>query len=192
MELKGSKTATNLITAFAGESQARNRYTYFASKARTEGFVQVADIFEETANHEREHAKRLFKFMTGGEQGIAAAAAFPFGPIATTAENLKESAAGERHEHETMYPEFAEVAQKEGFDDIADAMRHIAVAERYHEKRYLALRKNILDGTVFKKAKSVTWRCRNCGYNHEGSEAPKVCPACAHPQAHFEVLCENY
>lgn len=190
MDLKGSKTARNLMNAFAGESQARMRYTYYASKAKSEGYVQMSAIFEETANHEKEHAKRLFKFMTGGSQEFTDS--FPFGVIGTTADNLKESAAGEHHEAFEMYPNFAKIAKEEGFDDIADAMLHIAEAEKYHERRYLALRQNILDGTVFKKAKSIAWRCRNCGYNHQGDEAPKMCPACAHPQAHFEVLCENY
>ncbi|MDR1611662.1 MAG: rubrerythrin family protein [Planctomycetota bacterium] len=190
MELKDSKTAQNLMTAFAGESQARNRYTYFSGKARAEGYVQIADIFEETAGHEREHAKRLFKFMTGGEQEISAA--YPFGVIGSTIDNLQGSADGERHEYTVMYPDFAKVADGEGFAEIADAMRHIAVAEQYHERRYLALKKNLLEGTAFRKAQPVKWRCRNCGYMHDGEEAPKKCPACAHPQAHFEVLCENY
>lgn len=190
MDLKGSKTAQNLMAAFAGESQARMRYTYYASKAKADGYVQISAIFEETANHEKEHAKRLFKFMTGGMQEITAA--FPFGVIGKTEDNLQESASGEHHEAFEMYPDFAKVAKEEGFDDIADAMLHIAEAEKYHERRYLALRQNILGGTVFKKTAPVKWRCRNCGYNHEGDEAPKTCPACAHPQAHFEVLCECY
>jgi len=190
MDLKGSKTAKNLMCAFAGESQARNRYTFYASKAKAEGYVQISAIFEETANHEKEHAKRLFKFMTGGKQEITDS--FPFGVIAATADNLQESAAGEHHEAFEMYPDFAKIAKEEGFDDVADCMLHIAEAEKYHEHRYLALRKNIQDGTVFKKAQPIAWRCRNCGYNHTGAEAPKICPACAHPQAHFEVLCENY
>lgn len=190
MDLKGSKTAKNLMNAFAGEAQARNRYTYYAAKAKAEGFVQISAIFDETANHEKEHAKRLFKFMTGGKQEFTDA--FPFGVIASTAENLKESADGEHHEAFEMYPGFAKIAKEEGFDDIADCMMHIAEAEKYHERRYLEVRQNILDGTVFKKAEAVTWRCRNCGYNHTGNEAPGVCPACAHPQAHFEVLCEKY
>lgn len=190
MDLKGSKTARNLMNAFAGEAQARNRYTYYASKAKAEGFVQISAIFEETANHEKEHAKRLFKFMTGGSQEFTDS--FPFGVIAATADNLQESASGEHHEAFEMYPNFAKVAKEEGFDDIADCMLHIAEAEKYHERRYLALRENILAGTVFKKAESITWRCRNCGYNADGAEAPAKCPACAHPQAHFEVLCEKY
>lgn len=190
MDLKGSKTAKNLMTAFAGESQARMRYTYYASKAKNEGYVQISAIFEETANHEKEHAKRLFKFMTGGEQEIAAA--FPFGMIESTEHNLEHAAAGEHYEAFEMYPNFAKVARDEGFATIADCFEHIGIAERYHEHRYLALRKNILENTVFKKPSKITWRCRNCGYNHEGDEAPATCPACAHPQAHFEVLCENY
>jgi rubrerythrin len=190
MELKGSKTETNLMAAFAGESQARNRYAFFASAARKEGFVQVADIFEETANQEKEHAKRLFKFMTGGEAEITGA--FPFGVIGETAANLKSAAAGENHEWTAMYPEFAKTAREEGFDEIAAVMEAIAVAERQHEKRYLELAANIEKGKVFKKDSAVVWRCRNCGYLHEGTEAPSVCPACAHPQAHFEVLAENW
>lgn len=190
MELKGSQTEKNLMTAFAGESQARNRYTYFASKARKDGYVQMADIFEETANQELEHAKRLFKFMTGGEAEVAAA--FPFGVIGETTDNLKAAAAGENHEWTTMYPAFAKTARDEGFDEIADAMEAIAVAEKQHEKRYLALAKNIDKGKVFKKDRPVVWRCRNCGYLHEGPQAPDICPACAHPQAHFELLGENW
>jgi len=190
MELKGSRTEKNLMAAFAGESQARNRYTYFAGQARKDGYVQISAIFEETANQEKEHAKRLFKFMTGGEAEITAA--FPFGTIGETAENLKAAAAGENYEWTTMYPEFAEVAREEGFDEIAGAMEAIAVAEKQHEKRYLALAKNIAEGTVFKKDAPVVWRCRNCGYLHEGPEAPEACPACDHPQAHFELLGENW
>ncbi|WP_304643072.1 rubrerythrin [Pseudomonas sp.] len=188
--LKGTKTERNLLCAFAGESQARNRYTFFAGKARKEGFVQIADIFEETANQEREHAKRLFKFLEGGEVEIQAA--FPAGVIGSTAENLKASAAGEHHEWENMYPEFAGIAREEGFDMIANVFQAIAVAEKQHEKRYLGLLASVEAATVFKKDKKVVWRCRNCGYLHEGDEAPKVCPACAHPQAHFELLAENW
>ena len=189
-DLKGTRTETNLLTAFAGESQARNRYTYFAGKARKEGFVQIAEIFEETANQEKEHAKRLFKFLEGGEVEIRAA--FPAGVIGTTAENLKASAAGEHDEWESMYPRFAAVAREEGLGPIADVFEAIAVAEKQHERRYLGLLANVEAGTVFKKDKKVVWRCRNCGYLHEGDEAPKVCPACAHPQAHFELLAENW
>jgi len=190
MDLKGSQTERNLLTAFAGESQARNRYTYFASAAKKEGYVQMADIFAETADQEKEHAKRLFKFLEGGEVEIAAA--FPAGVIGTTAENLKAAAGGEHHEWSEMYPGFAEVAHQEGFGAIAAVFTSIAVAEKQHEKRYLDLLANIENGTVFKKPKPVVWRCRNCGYLHEGTEAPGSCPACAHPQAHFEVLGENW
>jgi len=190
MELKGSNTEKNLMAAFAGESQARNRYTYFAKAARKEGFVQIAKIFEETADQEREHAKRLFKFMTGGDVEITGS--FPFGIIGKTVDNLKSAAAGEHYEHTTMYPDFAKVAKEEGFDDIADALKSIAVAEKQHEKRYLDLAKNIEDGKVFKRDEPVVWRCTNCGYIHKGTEASELCPACAHPQAHFEILGENW
>ena len=190
MELKGSQTEKNLLAAFAGESQARNRYSYFASQAKKEGYVQIAAIFEETANQEKEHAKREFKFLKGGEVEITAA--FPAGEIGTTMENLKAAAAGEHYETTQMYPEFADVAEKEGFNDIATVFRNIAVAEKRHEERYLALAKNIADGVVFKREKPVRWVCRNCGYVHEGPEAPGVCPACAHPQAYFELEATNY
>jgi rubrerythrin len=190
MDLKGSQTEKNLLTAFAGESQARNRYSYFASKAKKEGYVQISHVFEETANQEKEHAKRLFKLLEGGEVEIQAS--FPAGMIASTAENLKEAAGGENYEWTEMYPGFARVAEEEGFDEIADIFRSIAVAEKQHEKRYLGLLKNFENGTVFKKDQPVVWRCRNCGYLHEGDEAPEICPACAHPQAHFELLCENW
>jgi rubrerythrin len=190
MDLKGTQTEVNLMTAFAGESQARNRYTYYAGKARKEGYVQISDIFAETADQEKEHAKRLFKLMTGGEADISAA--FPFGVIGRTVDNLKAAAAGENHEHTCMYPEFAKVAREEGFSEIGDVFSAIAVAEKQHEKRYLALASNIEGAAVFKKDAPVVWRCRNCGFIHEGEEAPKVCPACAHPQAHFEVLAENW
>ncbi len=189
-DIRGTRTEKNLLTAFAGESQARNRYTYFASKAKKEGFVQIAHIFEETANQEKEHAKRLFKFLKGGEVEIQAA--FPAGVIGNTAGNLKAAAGGEHYEWESMYPEFAKVAREEGFDAIAKVFEAIAVAEKQHEKRYLGLLKNVDTGTVFKKEKKVVWRCRNCGYLHEGEEAPDVCPACTHPQAHFELLAENW
>ncbi len=188
--LKGTETEKNLLTAFAGESQARNRYTYFSSQARKEGFVQISKIFEETADQEREHAKRLFKFLEGGEVEIQAG--FPAGKIGTTAENLEAAAAGENHEYSEMYPGFAKVAEKEGFEDIGDVFRAIAVAERQHEKRYLDLRANIANDRVFKRDEKVVWRCLNCGYLHEGTEAPELCPACAHPQAHFELLAENW
>ena len=190
MELQGSQTEKNILTAFAGESQARNRYTYFTSKAKKEGLVQISDIFAETANQEKEHAKRLFKLLKGGEVEIAAA--FPGGVIGTTAENLKAAAGGEHYEWTEMYPGFAEVAREEGFDLIATIFESIAVAEKQHEKRYNELRANIEAGRVFKRDEPVVWRCRNCGYLHEGSEAPETCPACAHPQAHFELLGENW
>ena len=190
MALKGSKTEKNLLTAFAGESQARNRYTYAAGKARKEGYVQIADIFEETANQEKEHAKRFFSQLEGGEVEIQAA--FPAGVVGTTAENLQAAAGGENHEWTEMYPGFAKVAREEGFEAIAMIFEAIAVAEKQHEKRYRGVLANIEGGTVFKKAGSVVWRCRNCGYVHEGPEAPGACPACAHPQAHFELLGENW
>jgi rubrerythrin len=189
-DLKGTQTEKNLLTAFAGESQARNRYTYFASQAKKEGYVQISEIFTETANQEKEHAKRLFKLLQGGEVEITGA--FPAGTIASTVENLKEAAAGENHEYTEMYPDFAKVAKEEGFDDIADIFTAIAVAEKQHEKRYLELAANVEAGRVFKRESAVVWRCRNCGYLHEGSEAPSVCPACDHPQAHFELLGENW
>ncbi len=190
MKLKGSQTEKNLLAGFAGESQARNRYTYFASQARKEGHEQMAAIFEETANQEKEHAKREFKFLEGGAAEITAS--FPAGVIGDTLSNLKAAAAGEHYEHTEMYPGFAEVAEKEGFAQIAEAFRNIAVAEKRHEQRYLALAKNMTDGTVFKRSESVRWVCRNCGYVHEGPEAPEVCPACAHPQSHYELEATNY
>ncbi len=190
MELKASQTEKNLLTAFAGESQARNRYTYFASQAKKEGYEQIRAIFEETANQEKEHAKREFKFLEGGEVEIGAA--FPAGVIGSTIDNLKAAAAGEHYETTEMYPEFAEVAKKEGFPEIAEVFRNIAVAEKRHEDRYLALVKNIEEGKVFKKDAPIRWVCRNCGYVHEGPEAPEECPACAHPQAYFELEATNY
>ena len=169
-DLKGTQTEKNLLTAFSGESQARNRYTYFASQAKKEGYVQISDIFTETANQEKEHAKRLFKLLQGGEVEITGA--FPAGTIAMTMENLKEAAAGENYEHTEMYPGFAKIAKEEGFADIADIFKAIAVAEKQHEKRYLELAANIDAGRVFKRDAPVVWRCRNCGYLYEGSEAP--------------------
>lgn len=188
--LKGTRTEKNILTAFCGESQARNRYTYFASQAKKDGFVQIQHIFEETANQEKEHAKRLFKLLEGGEVEISAA--FPAGVIGTTAENLQEAAAGENYEHTTMYPEFAVTAREEGFANIADIFMAIANAEKQHEKRYKDLLANIESGRVFKRNEAATWRCRNCGYLHDGEEAPEICPACAHAQAHFELLGENW
>jgi rubrerythrin len=189
-DLKDSKTAANLMTAFAGESQARNRYTFFAARAREEGYMQMADIFEETADHELEHATRLFSFMAGSEQKIAAS--FPFGVVGETVDNLKAAAEGERYEWESMYPEFARVAREEGFDVVANVMINIAVAEKYHERRYLALRNDILGDAVFKKPAPVVWRCSKCGFLHEGTEAPRACPACGQHYSYFEVLAENY
>ena len=190
MELKGSKTEKNLLAAFAGESQARNRYTYFASQAKKEGYVQIAAIFEETANHEKEHAKRLFKFLQGGDVEITAA--FPAGTIGSTLENLKAAAAGEHHENTEMYPEFARIAREEGFDAIAVVFESIAKAEVGHEQRFLGLAENIEKDRVFKREESKVWRCRNCGFIFEGPEAPKQCPACAHPQAQFELYVTNW
>ena len=188
--IKGTQTEKNILTAFCGESQARNRYTYFSKQAKKEGFVQIAGIFEETANHEKEHAKRLFKLLEGGE--IEITGAFPAGVIGTTVDNLAEAAGGENYEWTTMYPGFAQVAREEGFDHVAYVFESIAVAEKQHEKRYLALKGNIEGGWVFKRDESVTWRCLNCGYLYEGTEPPEMCPACAHPQAHFELLGENW
>ncbi len=188
--LKGTRTEKNILTAFAGESQARNRYTYYAKQAKKEGYVQISNFFEETANHEKEHAKRLYKFLEGGEVEITGS--FPAGKIGTTAENLKGAAGGENHEWTTMYPEFAAIAEEEGFPEIAAVMKSIAKAEKMHETRYLALLANIEASKVFKKDQPVKWKCNNCGYIHEGTEAPETCAACAHPKAHFEVLGENY
>jgi rubrerythrin len=188
--VKGTQTEKNLITAFAGESQARNRYTYAAGQARKEGFIQIALIFEETANQEKEHAKRFFKFLEGGEAEVAAA--FPAGVIGCTADNLSAAAAGEHHEWSSMYPGFAAVARKEGFEAVALQFEAISVAEKQHEKRYNDLLANVKAGRVFRKDRKVVWRCLNCGYLHEAEEAPKSCPACAHPQAYFELLGENW
>ncbi len=188
--LKGTRTEKNILTAFAGESQARNRYTYYAAKAKKEGYVQIAAIFAETADQEKEHAKRLFKLLEGGEVEISGA--FPAGTIGSTLENLLAAAQGEEHEHTSMYPEFAAIAREEGFNEIAAIFEAIAVAEKQHEKRYRALAANIEQGRVFKRESKVTWRCRNCGYLHEGEEAPEMCPACAHAKAHFELLAENW
>lgn len=188
--LKGTRTEKNLLTAFAGESQARNRYTYFASQAKKDGYEQMKFIFEETANQEKEHAKRLFKFLEGGEVEITAA--FPAGMIRNTLENLKASAEGENYEYTEMYPGFAKIADEEGFSEIAEVFRNIAVAEKQHEKRYNDLISNIENNTVFRREEEVVWRCRNCGFLYTGTDAPEECPACAHPRAHFELLGENY
>ena len=189
-KLKGSRTDKNLLGSFAGESQARNRYTYFASQARKDGYMQIADIFEETASQEKEHAKRFFNFLEGGEVEIMAS--FPAGTIGATLDNLKAAAAGEHHEQTVLYPGFAKIAREEGFEAIARVWEAISVAERQHEKRYRDVASNIEAGRVFKKEKSVVWRCRNCGYLHEGTDAPAACPACAHPKDYFEVLGENW
>jgi rubrerythrin len=189
-KLKGSKTEKNLLAAFAGESQARNRYTYFASVARTEGFEQISGIFQETADNEKEHAKVFFRHLEGGNATIEAM--YPAGKIGTTAENLLAAAEGEKLEWGTLYPNFEKVAREEGFDKVADSFKEIAEVEAQHEKRYRKVLENVENKTVFKKDRVVKWKCRNCGYVHEGNEAPKVCPACKHPQSFYEVLCENY
>lgn len=188
--LKGTQTEKNILTAFAGESQARNRYTYFASQAKKDGFVQISQVFTETAEQEKEHAKRLFKFLEGGEVSIQAS--FPAGVIGTTIENLNEAANGEDHEWQSMYPDYAKVAREEGFNAIASVFEAIAVAEKQHSKRFRDLKANIDAQKVFKKEQKVVWRCLNCGFIFEGEEAPKVCPACAHPQEYFELLAENW
>ncbi len=184
--IKGTKTEANLLKAFAGESQARNRYTYFASKAKQEGLVQISEIFAETAQQEKEHAERFFKFLEGGCLEITAS--FPAGVIGTTLENLKAAASGEHEEWAQMYPEFAKIAREEGFPAIAAVFDAVCVAEKGHEERYNTLYTNLMEGKVFKRGDKVVWRCRNCGYLHEGTDAPKVCPACAHAQAYFEVF----
>ncbi len=188
--IKGTETEKNLLKSFAGESQARMRYTYYASAAKKEGLVQIADIFSETADQEKEHAKRFFKFLEGGEVEITAC--FPAGIIGTTAQNLEAAAGGEHEEWSSLYPTFAAKAREEGFNAIATVWEKISIAEKQHEKRYRDLLKNLNEGKVFKKDGKVVWRCRNCGYIHEAVEAPGMCPACAHPQAHFEVLAENW
>jgi rubrerythrin len=188
--VKGTETEKNLLKSFAGESQARNRYTYFSSVAKNEGYIQISQIFEETANQEKEHAKRFFNFLEGGELEITAA--FPSGKTGTTLENLKAAAMGEHYEQEVMYPEFAATARREGFDHIALVYEMVAIAERQHERRYHVLSQNIEKGEVFHKQDSIKWRCVNCGFVHEGTEAPEACPACAHPKAYFEVLAENW
>ncbi|MFC2061202.1 rubrerythrin [Elusimicrobiota bacterium] len=188
--IKGTKTEKNLLTAFTGESQARNRYTYFASVAKKEGYVQISNIFLETAENEKEHAKMFFKLLEGGAVEITAA--YPAGSIGTTAENLKAAALGENEEWSKIYLNAENTASEEGFPEIAEQFRTIAGVERHHEKRYIELLKNIENGTVFKKNETVKWKCDNCGYVHEGNEAPEVCPACKHPQAYYEVKSENW
>jgi rubrerythrin len=188
--INGTETEKNLLKAFAGESQARNRYTYFASAAKKEGLVQIADIFMETADQEKEHAKRFFKFLEGGCVEITAS--FPAGVVGSTAENLEAAAAGEHEEWTELYPAFAAKAREEGFNEVAAVFENICIAEKQHEKRYNDLLKNLNEGKVFKKDGKVVWRCRNCGFIHQADEAPLRCPACDHPQAHFEVLAENW
>ncbi len=188
--IKGTRTEINLLTSFAGESQARMRYNYFASAAKKEGFVQIADLFTETADHEKEHAKRMFKYLEGGMVEIKAS--YPAGVIGSTLENLKAAAAGENEEWTELYPNFAKIAREEGFNDIATMYEKILLAEKYHESRYLKLVSNIENNIVFKRPVVVKWRCRNCGYIHEGLEAPKLCPACLHAVDHFELFAEAF
>lgn len=190
MQLKGSQTEKNLLASFAGESQARNRYTYFASAAKKAGYEQIAAIFLETADNEKEHAKRFFKLLQGGDVEITAS--YPAGIISDTAANLAASAAGENLEWTKLYKEAEEVARKEGFEKVAKQFKEIAEVEQQHEKRYRKLLKNLKEGTVFKKDTVVKWKCRNCGYIHEGKKVPEKCPACDHPMSFYEVLCENY
>jgi rubrerythrin len=190
MELKGSHTEKNLLTAFAGESQARNRYTYFAGQARKEGYIQVALIFEETADQEKEHGKRFFKFLQGGDAEINAV--FPAGIIGDTRHNLQAAAAGEGMEWSEIYPSFSQTARQEGFDEIAAVFEAVAVAEKQHGRRFHELQENIQKGLVFRRDEPVTWRCLNCGYIHLGREAPRECPACAHPQSYYELLAKNW
>lgn len=189
-QLNGSQTEQNLLKAFAGESQARMRYDYFASVAKKEGLEQISAIFAETALNEKEHAKRFFKFLEG--RMVEITAIYPAGKIGTTIENLKSAAEGENEEWTELYPEFARIARDEGFSEIATVFEKIAEVERAHENRYRKLHDNVEAGKVFKLGEKVVWKCRNCGYLHEGNAAPIECPACAHPQAHFEILCENY
>lgn len=188
--LKGTETEKNLLKAFAGESQARNRYTMFAAAAKKEGFVQISAIFQETADQEKAHAKRFFKFLEGGEVEITAS--FPAGTVGTTLENLKASAGGENHEHTEVYPAFAATAREEGFEEVAQAFEAIAIAEKHHEDQYRKLAENIESGKVFERDGTFIWRCRNCGFIHEGAAAPEQCPACVHPRAHFEIMPENF
>ena len=188
--IKGTQTEKNLLTSFAGESQARMRYTYFASVAKKEGYEQIAAIFTETADQEKEHAKRMFKFLEGGMVEITAS--YPAGILSTTVENLKAAAAGENEEWSELYPEFAKVADEEGFPQIAEAFRRIATVEAGHEARYLKLYERMINGTVFEDEEEIEWQCRNCGYIHKGKKAPEVCPACQHPKAYFERKKNNY
>jgi rubrerythrin len=189
--LKGTKTERNVLLSFAGESQARNRYTYFSSQAKTEGYEQIAAIFLDTADNEKEHAKVFFKLLEGGDP-LEIAGAFPPGIIGNTKDNLKAAAEGEMFENTKLYPGFADIAENEGFPEIAETFRRISSVEKGHEKRYRLLLKNVEEGAVFKKGEKVFWRCRNCGFIHEGMEAPMECPACQHPRAYYELLGENY
>ncbi|UCD92129.1 MAG: rubrerythrin family protein [Methanobacteriota archaeon] len=189
-DLKGTQTEKNLLAAFAGESQARNRYTYFASVAKKEGYEQIAAIFLETAENEKEHAEVFFKYLPGGMAEITAG--YPSGVIGTTAENLKAAADGEKEEWGTLYPGFAGTAEQEGFPEVAASFKNIAQVEAYHEKRYLKLLANVQNGKVFQKDQPVKWKCRNCGYVHEGPNAPDICPACKHPKSYYEVWVESY
>jgi rubrerythrin len=188
--LKGTKTEQNLLKAFAGESQARNRYTYFAGQARKDGFIQIANIFEETAGNEKEHAKIFFQYLEGGDVEIVAA--YPAGMIKDTKANLEAAAAGENMEWTTLYANFAAAAKEEGFPEVANSFEQIAKVEKFHEARYRKLAANIANGEVFKKKDKTMWHCSNCGYIHEGTEAPDICPACKHPQTYYELLAENY
>ena len=188
--VKGSETEKNLLKAFAGESQARNRYTYFASVAKKEGYEQISGIFLETAENEKEHAKVFFQYLEGGETEIQAS--YPAGKIGTTEENLLHAAEGEKLEYSKLYPEFEKIARKEGFNDIADSFKQIGEVEEQHEKRYKKLLENVKNKKVFKRDKTIKWKCRNCGYVHEGKDAPLVCPACKHPQSYYEIIDENY
>ncbi|MCU0848133.1 MAG: rubrerythrin family protein [Spirochaetes bacterium] len=188
--IKGTKTEKNLLASFAGESQARNRYWYFASQAKKEGFEQISAIFLETAENEKEHAKRFFKFLEGGDLEITAT--YPAGRVGTTAENLEAAAMGEHEEHTKLYPEAAKIAEQEGFKDVALAFLRIADVEKHHEERYLELLKNVKNGTVFKKDSNVIWKCRNCGFVLEAKEPPEKCPACQHDKSYFEVLTEKF
>jgi rubrerythrin len=190
MEFKGSKTEKNVLTAFAGESQARTRYSFFSSTARKEGFEQISAVFQETSDNEKEHAKLFFNHLKGGTAQVEAS--YPAGIIGTTAQNLKAAAEGEKLEWGTLYPSFADTAEKEGFKDIAHTFKMIAKVEAYHETRYLKLHESVFKGTVFKKDRPIKWKCRNCGYVHEGNEAPEKCPVCSHPRSYFEVWTENY
>ncbi len=190
MDFEGSKTEKNLLAAFAGESQARTKYTFFASVAKKEGYEQIAAIFQETADNEKEHAELFFKHLKGGI--VELNATYPAGVIASTAENLKAAAEGEKMEWGTIYPNFADVAEQEGFSEVARTFHMVGKVEAYHERRYLKLLENVKQGKLFKKDKPIKWKCRNCGHVFEGSEAPEKCPVCSHPRSYFEVWCENY